>query len=219
MTGGQRTRFRVETIPIYTIGYGNRTMSDFIKLLKNKDMGYKIQCLVDLRSQPYSRFKPEFSQRELEQHLKQAGIRYLFMGDTLGGRPGDDDCYTRDRRVDYVEVRKKAFFWQGIDRILAEWDKQWRIALMCSELKPEECHRSKLIGTTLHEDKRIEVAHIDEEGKLKTQENIYEILLGKNYKMQQGNIFGQEEEKPKSMFSEDKIRYSRKKYPQQDMSE
>jgi len=213
LVSGQQTGFQVEIIPIYTIGYGNRTMGGFIDLLKR----YKIEYLVDLRSQPYSRFKPEFSQKELEQHLKRAGIRYMYMGDMLGGRPGDDDCYTHDRCVDYAKVQEKAFFKRGIDRILAAWDKQLRIALMCSELKPEECHRSKLIGTTLDE-MGIVVAHIDEERE-KTQENIYEILLGKNYKMKQGDIFGQEKEEQKSMIFEEKIRYSRKKYPQQDMSE
>lgn len=156
-----------ERPPIYTIGYGNRAMSDFIKLLKD----YDIQYLVDLRSQPYSRFKPEFSRNELEQHLKQAGIRYLFMGDTLGGRPDDSDCYldgNMKSKVDYTKLRAKPFFQQGIERIHTAWEKQLRVVLMCSELRPEDCHRSKLIGTTL-EERGITVAHIDEEGTLKTQ--------------------------------------------------
>lgn len=156
-----------ERPPIYTIGYGNRAMSDFLKLLHDYDIHY----LVDLRSKPYSRFKPEFSQRELEQHLKQAGIRYLFMGDTLGGRPDDSDCYldgNMKSKVDYTKLRAKPFFQEGIERIHTAWEKQLRVVLMCSELRPEDCHRSKLIGTTL-EERGITVAHIDEEGSLKTQ--------------------------------------------------
>ena len=188
----------MDTIPIYTIGYGNRTMSDFLKLLKD----YDIQYLVDLRSQPYSRFKPEFSQRELEQHLKQAGIRYMFMGDTLGGRPDDSDCYLDGdvkSKVDYTKLRAKPFFQQGIERVQTAWEKQLPVVLMCSELKPEECHRSKLIGTTLAE-RGITIAHIDEAGKLKTQ--------------------AQTEPDQLSLFGlNPKLETSRKKYHSQDKSE
>ena len=188
----------MDTIPIYTIGYGNRTMSDFLKLLQD----YGIQYLVDLRSQPYSRFKPEFSHRELEQHLKQAGIHYLFMGDTLGGRPDDSDCYldgNMKSKVDYTKLREKPFFQEGIRRVQTAWEKRLPVVLMCSELKPEECHRSKLIGTTL-EERGIAVAHIDEEGKLKTQ--------------------AQTEPDQLSLFGlNPKLETSRKKYHSQDKSE
>ncbi|MCB0160946.1 MAG: hypothetical protein KDD83_22590, partial [Caldilineaceae bacterium] len=43
--------------------------------------------------------------------------------------------------------------------------------LMCSEGKPETCHRSKLIGKTLDEE-GIPVAHIDETDTLRTQAEI-----------------------------------------------
>jgi uncharacterized protein (DUF488 family) len=60
--------------PIYTIGYGNRSIGDFIKLLQN----YDIKFLVDIRSQPYSRFNPDFSKDSLEKRLKQHLIQYIY---------------------------------------------------------------------------------------------------------------------------------------------
>ena len=80
------------TIPIYTIGYGSRSIEQFVEVLQR----YKIAYLVDVRSAPYSRYKPEFSKVELASELQRHGIRYLFMGDTLGGRPNDENCYDED---------------------------------------------------------------------------------------------------------------------------
>ena len=71
------------TIPIYTIGYGSRSIEEFVEVLQRFDIAY----LVDVRSAPYSRYKPEFSKAELAAELQRFGIRYLFMGDTLGGQP------------------------------------------------------------------------------------------------------------------------------------
>ena len=150
------------TIPIYTIGYGSRSIEQFVKVLQR----YKIAYLVDVRSSPYSRYKPEFSKVELASELQRHDIRYLFMGDTLGGRPDDENCYDEDGSVDYEKVKKTQFYAEGIIRIQTAFDKQQYIALMCSEGKPEECHRSKLIGVSLT-DKQIEVTHIDENGEPK----------------------------------------------------
>lgn len=157
-------------IPIYTIGYGNRPIDTFIDILKR----YDITFLVDIRSQPYSRYHPDYSKDALEKHLKQHSIKYIFMGDTLGGRPNDRSCYVDDK-VDYALVREKPFFQRGIRYLHTVYDKQLRIALMCSEAKPQECHRAKLIGNTLHE-QHIQVAHIDEHGETRTQEQVNLLL-------------------------------------------
>jgi hypothetical protein len=85
-----------EKIPIYTIGYGNRSLDSFIATLQQ----YQIAYLVDVRTAPYSRFKPEYSKEALAAALQAKGIRYLFLGDKLGGRPPDPTCYT-DGKVDY----------------------------------------------------------------------------------------------------------------------
>jgi uncharacterized protein (DUF488 family) len=153
--------------PIYTIGYGARDIDAFIAALKKFNIAY----LIDVRSKPYSRYKPAFSKHALEGHLQQAGIRYVFMGDTLGGMPENLDCYT-EGKVDYDKVAQQSFYRQGIGRLRRAYEQPAPVVLMCSEGKPEQCHRSKLIGRTLTE-AGIEVAHIDEHDTLITQDDVF----------------------------------------------
>jgi uncharacterized protein (DUF488 family) len=163
---------RANQPPIYTVGYGNRSLAEFIALLQQ----YEIRYLVDIRSQPYSRYHPNYSKATLEAALKQQGLHYVFLGDTLGGRPQDAACYVNGK-VDYAILRARPFYQQGIQRLRSAWEKQTRMVLMCSEQKPHECHRSKLIGNTLSE-LHIEVAHIDEAGQIKSQAAVEEMLSG-----------------------------------------
>jgi uncharacterized protein (DUF488 family) len=152
--------------PIYTVGYGSRSVEELIALLHVHGITY----LVDVRTAPYSRYKPEFSRQPLAAVLDTVGIHYLYMGDTLGGRPDDPACYT-DGRVDYDKVRTTPRYGQGIERIRTAFHQQRRIALLCSEGKPEMCHRSKLIGETLDR-LGIPVLHIDEADTLRTQDEV-----------------------------------------------
>jgi len=155
-----------ETIPVFTIGYGSRTLDDFVRVLQN----YDIEFVLDVRSAPYSRFKPEFSKDALETHLREHAIRYIYLGDQLGGQPKDRDCYEDDKVV-YARVKEKAFYRAGLERVQAAFRRQRRVVLMCSEGKPEMCHRSKLIAASLIE-LDIPVAHIDEHDTLRGQDNI-----------------------------------------------
>lgn len=180
-----------DPIPIFTIGYGQRDVQTLLADLHR----YAIDYLVDIRSQPYSRFKPEFNREALAQHLEAGGIRYVFMGDSLGGRPDEPACYT-DGKVDYDKVARQDFYRRGIDRLQQAYRQQQRVALMCSEGRPERCHRAGLIGRTLVDDS-VPVAHIDENGRLITQEDV--IL-----RLQKGQP---------SLFGDDFYQYkSRKKY-------
>lgn len=153
--------------PIYTIGHGNRKIEDFLKALKE----FGVQYLIDVRSQPYSKFNPQFNQNDLKHFLDRNGITYVFMGDTIGGRPSDRTCYDDEGKVDYEKVKIKDFFKQGIERLKTAYNKDLPIVVMCSESKPCECHRSKLIGRVLSEE-NIFLKHIDEKGKLKTQADV-----------------------------------------------
>lgn len=158
-------------IPIYTIGYGSRSITEFIELLHQHEISY----LIDVRSAPYSRYKPEFSKAPLANELEQHGIRYVFMGDTLGGRP-DETCYVNGR-LDYEKVKEREYYQRGIERLQTAFSQQHSVVLMCSEGKPEECHRCKLIGATLTT-QDIPVIHIDENDEQVTQEKVVERLTG-----------------------------------------
>lgn len=157
----------MENKPVYTIGHGNRKIEDFIKLLKE----FKVQYLIDIRSQPYSKFNPQFNQNDLKYFLDRYDMTYIFMGDTLGGRPTDPTCYNNEGKVDYEKIKKKDFFLKGIERLKSAYKKDVSIVVMCSESNPCECHRSKLIGRVLSTE-QILLRHIDEKGRLKTQADV-----------------------------------------------
>jgi uncharacterized protein (DUF488 family) len=172
----------MEKKPLYTIGHGRRKSEDFLALLK----AYGIEYLVDVRSQPFSRFNPQYNQNALKRFLAEHEITYVFMGDELGGRPKDASCYNHEGKIDYEIVKTKDFFKKGIDRLKTAYNKDVNLAIMCSESKPGECHRARLIGRVLAAG-HIIVHHIDESGNIKDQAMVMgEINKGKR----PGDLFG-----------------------------
>ena len=161
---------RMDKKPVYSIGHGTRAIEALIAALK----AYGVAYLADVRSRPYSRFNPQYNRKALQQSLQEHGITYVFMGDELGGRPTDPGCYDAAGRIDYEKVKQKAFFREGIRRLKTAYEKNIAIAVLCSESKPAECHRSKLIGTVLL-DEQVAVLHIDEHYQLKTQQEVMTI--------------------------------------------
>jgi len=157
---------------LHSIGYGARALDELVATLKAHRIGY----LLDVRSAPYSKFKPEYAREALEAALPARGIRYVFMGDSLGGQPRDPDCYT-DGKVDYRKVRQQPFFLSGLERLRKAQEQGVRAALMCSEGRPEQCHRSKMIGEALAA-AGIPIRHIDEDGQVLTQTQVMDRLSG-----------------------------------------
>ena len=152
---------------VFTIGHGGRSFDDVVAQLKATG----VQFVVDVRSQPYSRYQPEFSRDALEPAFSNAGLRYIFMGKQLGGRPDDPTCYTENGNVDYAECRRRDFFQEGIRRILNAGERGYSLALLCSEGSPTNCHRSGLIGEEL-EHRGIPVLHLLPDGGQKPHTEI-----------------------------------------------
>ena len=160
---------------IYSIGHGIKKIEDFIAELKF----FNIQFLYDVRSKPYSRWNPQFNQKALKLKLEENGIKYVFVGDTLGGFPEDRSCYDLNGKVVYDVIKDKDFFKEGLERLIAANEKQIKLAIMCSESRPEECHRSKLIGQELIK-KKISLHHIVSDKLVKSQEIVMaELTKGK----------------------------------------
>lgn len=128
----------------FTIGHSSHTTERFLGLLHQ----HEIEVVVDTRSAPYSRFVPHFNREVLKQALKAAGIRYLWMGNILGGRPQDASCYDEHGHVFYNRVAELPAFREGIARI-ERGAAQYRIALLCAEENPSHCHRRLLITRVL----------------------------------------------------------------------
>lgn len=166
---------------IYTIGHGGRTTDDVLAQLQNAG----VEFVIDVRSVPYSRHQPEFAREPLSGLLERHGIRYVFMGELLGGRPEDDDCYT-DGKVDYQKCRQNSAFAKGFARVHSAFEQGFTVCLLCSEAKPWRCHRSKLLGETLTES-GFPVAHLMPDGTTRTQEEVMRELTGG-----QTELFGQQ---------------------------
>lgn len=165
---------------VFSIGHGGRSLDALVAQLQQLGVPF----LIDVRSSPYSRYQPEFSREPLGAQLAQRNIRYVFMGDLLGGRPSDPDCYDEQGKVNYQNVRQKDFFLRGIERIRTAYAKGTRVCLFCSEGKPWECHRSKLIGWVLQEH-GISVEHVVPDGGLRTQDEVINEITAN-----QGELFG-----------------------------
>ena len=135
--------------------------------------------MLDIRSKPYSKWSPHFNQAQIEMELKKNGIIYVYAGDSLGGLPEDRSCYDYQGKVVYDKIKNKDFFKNGLKRLITANDNQIKIAIMCSESKPEECHRTKLIGQELLK-VNISVNHIISYKKFKTQETVMSELTKGN---------------------------------------
>jgi len=155
---------------IYTIGHSNHSAVRFIDLLQ----GAGIDCVADVRSTPFSRRNPQFNQKALTASLKDAGIEYWFLGDALGARPKDEACW-ESGKVSYARIAATPAFQRALDALI-ERSVSTRIALMCAEKEPLECHRSILVGRALAL-RGMELRHIHADGRIESQSALEERLL------------------------------------------
>ena len=156
---------------VLTVGHSNHSLEAFVALL----LQHGVTALADVRSAPYSRFNPQFNRKTLDASLEAVGIRYVFMGRALGGRPDDPSCYDEDGRVRYDRLARTPLFREGLERIVDGAGRQ-RIALMCAEKEPLDCHRTILVGRSLTK-RGVAVAHILADGALEPHDETMGRLL------------------------------------------
>lgn len=147
---------------IFTIGHSNHTAEGFLQLLTD----HAIQILVDVRSQPYSRYAPQFNRAALDTILDAASIDYLHAV-ALGGRPDDSRHYDADGHVLYGRVAESNSFASAIEE-LEDAAMSSCVAIMCGEEDPSECHRRLLVGRVLR-DRGWDLIHIRGDGSLQTE--------------------------------------------------
>lgn len=155
---------------IYTIGHSNHTLERFIALLKQHD----INALGDVRSEPYSRVNPQFNRDTLKAALWKNGITYIFFGKELGARSEYPSCYVQGK-VQYDCLAQSALFRKGIDSVL-ERMQGCRLAIMCAEKDPLDCHRTILVARHL-DSLGIAIEHILPDGSLETHRQAVVRLL------------------------------------------
>ena len=157
--------------PVFTIGHSNLEFGKFVALLKQ----HGVQAVADVRSSPYSQYNPQFNREPLQRALREADISYVFLGEELGARRSEPECYVNGR-ADYPRIARTPLFQRGVDRIVQGGSKLC-IALMCAEKDPLDCHRCVLVSPRLRE-RRIEVLHIHSDGILESQQQAERRLAG-----------------------------------------
>lgn len=155
---------------IFTIGHSTHSIDAFIALLRQ----HGVTALADVRSSPYSRFNPQFNKDALVRELQVQGIKYVFLGRELGARTDDRSCY-ENGRVQYRRLALTEPFRDGIERVRKGSSKH-RIALVCAEKEPLDCHRTLLVARAL-EEQGVEVRHILGDGRLEPHRDTLERLL------------------------------------------
>lgn len=142
---------------VFTVGHSNHMIDKFVDLLQR----HKIQVVADVRSSPFSRFNPHYNRNELQETLRRFGVRYVFLGKELGARSDDPACYVADK-VQYDRLARTPLFQSGLDRVV-DGANNYRIALMCAEKDPLDCHRTILVARELVR-RGLSVSHILEDG-------------------------------------------------------
>ncbi len=158
--------------PLFTIGHSTLEFPSFLGLLKQ----HGIEVVADVRSRPFSR-SPWFCRGELEKRLKANGIRYVFLGTELGARREERECYIGPR-ADYQLIAQTAAYHSGIER-LRNGVSRYRIALMCSEREPLDCHRTILVCR--HAKDFADIFHIRTDGRLEPHAEAEARLLSRYF--------------------------------------
>ncbi len=156
---------------LYTIGHSNHKIEDFIALLNR----YEVTCIADVRSAPYSRYCPQFNKDALAAALEAAGIAYMFLGRELGGRPRDHSCY-EGGCVNFQRIAERKEFKRGLECLLENASKH-RIALMCAEKDPLECHRTIFVSRHLKK-YDLHIKHILADGNIENHTEAERRLVG-----------------------------------------
>lgn len=169
---------------VYSIGHSNHSLERLVELLKE----HGVEVIADVRSSPWSRYVPWFGRSVLEKELPRHGIRYVFMGDQLGGKPeGDEFADAGDRGELYRRIAETPAFRAGVDR-LERGAAQFRVAMLCSEENPAVCHRHRLVTPALQE-RGIAVKHIRGDGSVEPAPEPNERMAQPAPKAQQLSLF------------------------------
>lgn len=156
---------------LISVGHSNHEWPAFVALLRRAG----ITAVADVRSSPYSGRYPHFNRELLASGFGKEEIAYVFLGDLLGGRPGQPSLYDEDGRVNYERVRQTEPFQRGLDQLLRA-SHRYTIAILCSEQDPLECHRGLMIAPALSE-RGFPPLHLRRDGSLETNAEMERRLL------------------------------------------
>lgn len=157
----------------YTIGYSGLKINEFIDRLKTRN----INCVIDVRSSPYSKFVPEYNRENLKKFFKENKIYYLNFDKEFGARRIEEEVYSNEGIVDFNKTINLDIFKKGLDRIQKGLEK-YNIVLMCSEKQPKECHRFSMLSKGLKKI-GVETIHILEDNSEIKNSTLEKIVVNK----------------------------------------
>lgn len=166
---------------IFSIGHSTHETDVFLARLRR----HEIEVVADVRSSPFSAYNPQFNKPVIQKDLRRSGIDYVYMGGELGPRSEDPACYEGDR-VSYELLAQTKAFQHGIERVL-RGAESLRIALLCAEKDPLDCHRTILVSRRLVE-RGANVQHILADGELENHNSTVDRLLVK-LDLHNGDLF------------------------------
>jgi len=159
---------------IYTIGHSNYSVERLLEMLKH----YDINCIVDIRGTPYSKYNTQFNKEIIAKTLVQHGYMYIYMGKEFAAQREDKSLYTEEGYADFEKVAYDKDFLRGIERLRLGCEKGYRIALMGAKQDPLNCHRCILVGRALRK-AGFNIIHILDDYSKASQEAMEEALLEK----------------------------------------
>ena len=163
-------------IEIYTLGHSNYPFDQFIDILKK----YDINCVVDIRAIPYSKYNTQYNKEFFQSTLKKLGYTYIYMADEFGAKRKTRQSYNQEGYADFEKVILEDDFKKGIERLKTGCSKGYKIVLLGAMQEPIRCPRTILIGKQLIKEGFC-VKHIMHEGDLKSQNDLEELLLEKYF--------------------------------------
>ena len=161
---------------IYTIGHSNYTIERLIDMLKH----YNINCVVDIRGTPYSKYNIQFDKETIRYTLSKAGFIYIYMAKELAAKRINKESYNEEGYSDFEKVIKEKEFLEGIERLKNGCNKGYNIVLLGAMQEPIRCHRSILVGKALRKC-GFNVKHILDDYSIASQEDIEQMLLDKYF--------------------------------------
>lgn len=168
-----------KSLRIYSVGHSNQTIEEFLEEIHS----FEIDCIVDVRSVPYSKFTPQFNAEAMGAVLKRNGIVYLPFGAEFGARRSDAYDYDNllgagfpENQVVFELAAKTPAFLQGVNRVNNGLSKGFHIALMCSEADPLECHRFSLVSRYFYEN-GYDVRHILSKGESASHKQLQDKMV------------------------------------------
>jgi uncharacterized protein (DUF488 family) len=170
---------------LFTIGHSTQTLEQFLALL----LKHRIEAVGDVRSNPYSARFPQYNREILDRALRMNNVRYAFLGDELGARRAERECYV-DGVARYDRIGRTAAFRAGLERVQTGVAR-FRLALMCSEKDPLECHRTILVCRQLRN--HLDIYHILSDGSLETHSDAENRLMAEE-KVPGDDLFSPREE-------------------------